>query len=54
MSLEAIKRQIDGMVAARLNVFLWHLTDEQGWRFASTRYLKRQQKASDGLFYTQA
>ena len=52
MSLEAIKRQIDGMAAARLNVFLWHLTDEQGWRFASTRYPKRQQKASDGLFYT--
>ena len=54
MPLEAIKRQIDGMAAARLNVFLWHLTDEQGWRFASTRYPKRQQKASDGLFYTQA
>ncbi len=52
--LEAIKRQIDGMAAAKLNVFHWHLTDDQGWRFASTRYPKLQQKASDGLFYTQA
>ncbi|WP_159867456.1 MULTISPECIES: beta-N-acetylhexosaminidase [unclassified Raoultella] len=54
MPLEAIKRQIDGMAAAKLNVFHWHLTDDQGWRFASTRYPKLQQQASDGLFYTQA
>ena len=54
MPLEAIKRQIDGMAAAKLNVFHWHLTDDHGWRFASTRYPKLQQKASDGLFYTQA
>jgi hexosaminidase len=54
MPLDAIKRQIDGMAAAKLNVFHWHLTDDQGWRFASTRYPKLQQQASDGLFYTQA
>ncbi|MGE0972164.1 beta-N-acetylhexosaminidase [Klebsiella sp. WOUb02] len=54
MPMEAIKRQIDGMAAAKLNVFHWHLTDDQGWRFASTRYPKLQQQASDGLFYTQA
>ncbi|OMP92104.1 beta-N-acetylhexosaminidase [Raoultella terrigena] len=53
MPLDAIKRQIDGMAAAKLNVFHWHLTDDQGWRFASTRYPKLQQQASDGLFYTQ-
>ncbi len=54
MPLSAIKRQIDGMAAAKLNVLHWHLTDDQGWRFASSRYPKLQQQASDGLFYTQA
>lgn len=52
MPLSAIKRQIDGMAAAKLNVLHWHLTDDQGWRFASSRYPKLQQQASDGLFYT--
>ncbi|WP_156293982.1 beta-N-acetylhexosaminidase [Serratia oryzae] len=47
-----ILRQIDGMAAAKLNVFHWHLTDDQGWRFASERYPKLQQLASDGHFYT--
>ncbi|MFA1646676.1 MAG: beta-N-acetylhexosaminidase, partial [Enterobacteriaceae bacterium] len=50
--LEAIKRQIDGMAAAKLNVLHWHLTDDQGWRFTSKRYPKLAQLASDGLFYT--
>lgn len=50
--LEAIKRQIDGMAAAKLNVLHWHLTDDQGWRFTSKRYPKLTQLASDGLFYT--
>ncbi|MDR9889137.1 family 20 glycosylhydrolase [Pseudenterobacter timonensis] len=50
--LEDIKRQIDGMAAAKLNVLHWHLTDDQGWRFSSTRYPKLTQLASDGLYYT--
>lgn len=53
MPLETIKRQIDGIAAARMNVFHWHLTDDQGWRFASSHYPQLQQQASDGLFYTQ-
>jgi hexosaminidase len=54
LPLEDIKRQLDGMAAAKLNVFHWHLSDDQGWRFASTRYPKLQQLASDGKFYTPA
>lgn len=54
LPLADIKRQIDGMAAAKLNVLHWHLTDDQGWRFASTRYPKLQQLASDGQFYTSA
>lgn len=50
--LPDIKRQIDGMAAAKLNVLHWHLTDDQGWRFTSTRYPKLTELASDGLFYT--
>ncbi|MDW8847634.1 family 20 glycosylhydrolase [Erwinia sp. MMLR14_017] len=53
MPLETIRRQIDGIASARMNVFHWHLTDDQGWRFASTHFPQLQQKGSDGLFYTQ-
>lgn len=51
--VEDIKRQIDGMAAAKLNVLHWHLTDDQGWRFSSKRYPKLTQLASDGLFYSE-
>ncbi len=53
ISVEAIKRQIDGMSAAKLNVFHWHLTDDQGWRFESKSYPKLHQQAADGQYYTQ-
>ncbi|SFN25312.1 hexosaminidase [Izhakiella capsodis] len=53
LPVEDIKRQLDGMAAARLNVFHWHLTDDQGWRFASQNYPVLTEKGSDGLFYTQ-
>lgn len=52
--VEDILRQLDGMAAAKFNVLHWHLTDDQGWRFASVKYPKLQQLASDGQFYTQA
>lgn len=51
--LEDIKRQLDGLAAAKLNVFHWHLTDDQGWRIESKRYPKLHKMASDKLFYTQ-
>ncbi|NHB94508.1 beta-N-acetylhexosaminidase [Photorhabdus cinerea] len=50
--VSAIKRQLDGMASAKMNVFHWHLTDDQGWRFASDHYPKLQQLANDGLFYS--
>ena len=53
-SLETIKRQLDVMAAAKLNVFHWHLSDDQGWRFESRAYPKLQQLAADGDYYTQA
>lgn len=51
--IHTIKRQLDGMAAAKLNVFHWHLTDDQGWRVESKRYPKLHQMASDNLYYTQ-
>ena len=53
MPLDTLRRQIDGIASARMNVFHWHLTDDQGWRFASSHYPQLQEKGSDGLFYTQ-
>ncbi|MBT9456672.1 MAG: family 20 glycosylhydrolase [Burkholderiaceae bacterium] len=52
MPLPVLKRQLDGMAAAKLNVLHWHLTDDQGWRLASDRYPLLQGKASGGAFYT--
>lgn len=54
MPVDTIKRQIDGIAAAKLNVFHWHLTDDQGWRIESKTYPKLHQMASDGLYYSQA
>jgi hexosaminidase len=51
--LEVIKRNLDGMAAVKLNVFHWHLTDDQGFRIESKKYPKLTGKGSDGLFYTQ-
>jgi len=50
---EAIKRQLDGMAAVKLNVFHWHLSEDQGFRVESRRFPLLQEKGSDGLFYTQ-
>lgn len=54
LPVSTILRQLDGMAAAKLNVLHWHLTDDQGWRFASAHYPRLQHAASDGQFYTQA
>ena len=33
-SVDEIKRLLDAMAALKLDTFHWHLTDDQGWRFA--------------------
>ena len=50
--LAVIKRNLDAMASVKLNVFHWHLTDDQGFRVASKVYPKLQELASDGQFYT--
>jgi hexosaminidase len=53
MPLPVIYRTLDGMAAVKLNVFHWHLTDDQGFRIESKRFPLLTAKGSDGLFYSQ-
>ncbi|MBL7857429.1 MAG: beta-N-acetylhexosaminidase [Cyclobacteriaceae bacterium] len=40
MSVEFIKKYIDNMAMHKLNVFHWHLTEDQGWRLEIKKYPK--------------
>jgi len=51
--LEVIKRNLDGMEAVKMNVFHWHLSENQGFRVESRKFPKLHEQGSDGLFYTQ-
>ena len=51
--LEVLKRNLDGMEAVKLNVFHWHLSDNEGFRVESRKFPKLQENGSDGQFYTQ-
>lgn len=51
--IEVIKRTLDGMAVAKLNVFHWHLSDDQGFRAESKKFPRFTQIASGGMFYTQ-
>ena len=53
MTLAAIERNLDAMEAVKLNVFHWHLSEDQGFRVESKVFPLLQQKGSDGLYYTQ-
>ena len=52
--LDVLKRNIDGMAAVKLNVFHWHLSENQGFRIESKKFPKLHELGSDGLYYTQA
>ena len=51
--LADVKRTLDGMAAVKLNVFHWHLSENQGFRIESKRFPKLQEMGSDGQYYTQ-
>jgi hexosaminidase len=48
-----LKRNLDAMAAVKMNVFHWHLTDDQGFRIESKTHPKLHQLGSDGQYYTQ-
>jgi hexosaminidase len=51
--VDVIERNLDGMAAAKLNVFHWHLSDDQGFRAEIKRFPRLTEVASGGHFYTQ-
>jgi len=51
--LDVLKRNLDGMAAVKLNVFHWHLSENQGFRVESKKFPKLHEMGSDGLYYTQ-
>ena len=51
--LPVIKRNLDGLEAVKMNVFHWHLSDNEGFRVESKKFPRLQQFGSDGQFYTQ-
>lgn len=51
--VHVIKRNLDAMAAVKMNVFHWHLVDDQGFRIQSKTFPELTDLASDGLFYTQ-
>jgi hexosaminidase len=51
--MEVLKRNLDAMAAVKLNVFHWHLTEDQGFRVESKKFPKLHSLGSDGLYYTQ-
>ena len=51
--IPVIERTLDGMAAVKLNVFHWHLSDDQGFRIQSLVFPKLTEMGSDGQFYSQ-
>lgn len=48
-----IKRLIDLMALHKLNVFHWHLTDDQGWRIEIDKYPMLTQRARTAAVATE-
>jgi hexosaminidase len=51
--LDVLRRNIDGMEAVKMNVFHWHLSENQGFRVESKKFPKLHEKGSDKFYYTQ-
>lgn len=54
MPVEVIKRNLDAMAQVKMNVFHWHLTDDQGFRLEMKSLPGLHKKGSDGSYFTQA
>ena len=51
--IDVLKRNLDAMAAVKMNVLHWHLSDDQGFRVESKKFLKLHEMGSEGLYYTQ-
>lgn len=54
ISVDALKRNIDGMAAVKMNVLHLHLSDDQGFRIASRQFPELAEMGSDGQYFTRA
>jgi len=52
-TMDVLKRNLDGMAAVKMNVFHWHLSEDQGFRIESKKFPKLHQLGSDGNYFTQ-
>lgn len=53
MHADVIKRNLDAMAAIKMNVFHWHLSDDQGFRIECKTFPKLHELGSDGFYFTQ-
>lgn len=51
--IDVIKRNLDAMASMKMNVFHWHLADDQGWRIEVKKLPKLTDLGSNGSFYSQ-
>src|SRR6266852_1480752 len=51
--LDILRRNLDAMEAVKMNVFHWHLSENQGFRVESKKLPKLHTMGSDGFYYTQ-
>src|SRR5436190_1425352 len=54
LSVELIKRLLDGMAVVKLNVLHWHLSDDQGFRVESHVFPRLHKMGSNGQYYRQS
>ncbi|END2486645.1 family 20 glycosylhydrolase [Vibrio vulnificus] len=52
IELPVILRQLDAMASAKMNVFHWHIWDDQGIRIQLENYPRLWQATADGDFYS--
>lgn len=50
-TVEEVKKVIEEISLAKMNVFHWHLTNDQGWRIESRKFPKLQELSKE--YYTQ-
>ena len=51
--MDVLKRNLDGMESVKMNVFHWHISDNQGFRAESNKFPKLTGMGSGGLYYSQ-
>jgi hexosaminidase len=53
MPKDVVLRTIDAMATVKMNVFHWHLSEDQGFRVESKAFPKLHEIGSNGEYYTQ-